>query len=230
MDEVSNHTVHPIVRVLICDDHHLIRQALRAVIEGELDMEVVGEAADGEDAVAKAADLRPDAVIMDIQMPKLSGIEATRRIKEMLPNAIILVLTVHDSNEHVLRILGAGASGYLTKSIISDEIPTAIRAATRGECILSENILKTLVQYVSGFPTTKHFSQAKGITVRELEVLRLVANGLSNKAIALSLDLSENTIKKYMMSIFVKLGVTSRTEAISYARKLNLLDLVDNEL
>ena len=155
MDERSSRSANKPIRVLIADDHDLIRQALRTVIDEEPDMEVVGEASDGEQAVTKALELQPDAVLMDIQMPKLSGVEATERIKRQLPEVIVLVLTVHDSNEYILRILEAGASGYLTKGIISKDIPAAIRAAINGESILSEEILRKLLTYALRYPTSQ---------------------------------------------------------------------------
>ncbi len=211
-------------RVLIADDHDLIRQALRAVIDDEPDMEVIGEACDGEQAVAMALELRPDAMVMDIQMPKLSGVEATGRIKKALPDVTILVLTVHDSNEYILRILEAGASGYLTKGIISKDIPAAIRAAMSGESILSEEILRKLLAYALRYPTRQQVQEAPAtLTDRETEILELVAQGASNKVIASKLDLSQNTVKKYMMGIFAKLGATSRTGAVISAQQIGLL-------
>lgn len=211
-------------RVLICDDHDLIRQALRTVINSEPDMQVVGEASDGGQAVALARDLRPDAVVMDIEMPELSGIEATRAIKELLPGATILVLTVHNDYEYILSVLEAGASGYLTKGIISNEIPSAIRGAMSGESILSEEILKRLLTYARQSQAAGNPSPAvPDLTERELELLRLTAKGYSNKTISRELGLSENTVKKYMMSVFAKLGVRSRTAAVITAQQIGLL-------
>jgi two-component system response regulator DegU len=211
-------------RVLIADDHDLIRQALRAVIDDEPDMEVIGEACDGEQAVALALELKPDAVVMDIQMPKLSGVEATGRIKKLLPDVIILVLTVHDSNEYILRILEAGASGYLTKGIISKDIPSAIRAAIGGESILSEEILRKLLDYALRYPTRQPTLDTQTtLTERETEILELLAQGASNKIIASKLGLSQNTVKKYVMAVFAKLGATSRTGAVINAQQMGLL-------
>lgn len=212
------------IRVLISDDHELIRQALHTVIDNEPDMEVIGEADDGEQAVKLATELKPDAVVMDIQMPKLSGVEATRRIKEILPDVIILVLTVHDSNEYILRILEAGATGYLTKGIISKDIPNAIRSAINGESILSKEILEKLLKYALRYPTKKEVvDTGRNFTDREWEILELVAQGASNKTIASELNLSQNTVKKYMMDIFCKLGANSRTAAVIRAQQIGLL-------
>jgi DNA-binding NarL/FixJ family response regulator len=226
MDEIRVSTDPRKIRVLISDDHDLIRQALRTVINNELDMEVIGEATDGEQAVAFAATLKPDAVVMDIQMPKMSGIEATKRIKGIVPETVILVLTVHDSNEYILRILDAGASGYLTKGIISKDIPIAIRSAINGESILSEEILKKLLQYALRYPSKKEVLDAEThLTDRELEILELVARGVGNKTIAIELGLSQNTVKKYMMGIFDKLGADSRTAAVINAQQIGLLSM-----
>ena len=224
MDRSEAHRPSPIIRVLIADDHDLIRQALRTVISNEPDMEVVGEAADGAQAVAMATRLNPDVVVMDIEMPNMSGVEATRQIKEVLPSAIIIVLTVHDSNEYILRILEAGATGYLTKTVISKDIPAAIRSALKGESILSEDILKKLLAYALRYPTRPHVATDESpLTERELDILRLVAQGASNKVIAAQLDLTENTVKKYMMNIFAKVRATSRTAAVINAQQIGLL-------
>jgi DNA-binding NarL/FixJ family response regulator len=225
MEAAAQKTGSGRARVLIADDHDLIRQALRAVIDEEPDMEVIGEACDGEQAVAMALELKPDAMVMDIQMPKLSGVEATGRIKKLLPDVTILVLTVHDSNEYILRILEAGASGYLTKGIISKDIPAAIRAAINGESILSEEILRKLINYALRYPTRQQQAEETPTTLteRETEILQLVAQGASNKVIASELNLSQNTIKKYMMGIFAKLGATSRTGAVISAQQIGLL-------
>lgn len=225
MDGSSGKPCDKPIRVLIADDHDLIRQALRAVIDDEPDMQVIDEASNGEEAVAKALELKPDAVLMDIQMPKLSGVEATGRIKKQLPDVIVVVLTVHDSNEYILRILEAGASGYLTKGIISKDIPAAIRAAISGESILSEEILRKLLTYALRYPTRQQMPEEipTTLTEREAEILELVAQGASNKVIAGELNLSQNTVKKYMMGIFTKLGATSRTGAVINAQQIGLL-------
>lgn len=226
VDEVADQEPTRKIRVLICDDHDLIRQSLRSVIDNEDDMEVVGEAADGEEAVESASTLRPDAVVMDIEMPRLSGIEATERIKRVLPDMVILVLTVHESSEFVLRILEAGANGYITKGIITREIPNAIRSAVGGESILSEEVLKKLLDYALRYRKETDLSEnvASALTAREIAMLKLVARGESNKSIGRHLALSENTVKKNMMGIFAKLGVKSRATAVIAVQKIGLLD------
>jgi len=213
-------------RVLIADDHRFIRQALRSCLDKEQDMEVIGEATDGEQAVALSAELSPDVVIMDIEMPVLNGLEATRQIRKVSPGTIILVLTVHDDREYILHILEAGAAGYLTKKAMGKEIACAIRAVTSGESILSEDIMKQLLAYAFRYPTEPVvLDHGEKLTAREIQVLELVAKGASNKAIAEALDLSLNTVKKYLMGIFDKLHAGSRTSAVINAQRAGLISM-----
>jgi NarL family two-component system response regulator LiaR len=216
-------------RVLICDDHRLIRQALRDIINRQSDMEVVAEASDGQEAVLLAQNLKPTAILMDIEMPLLSGVDATRRIRDLLPEAIVIALTVHDSAEYVLGILEAGATGYLTKSAMSGDVPAAIRAAIRGESILSRESLQKLTAYVSQYVCVPTFDSCKPrLTIREREMLNMVARGCSNKMIASYFNYTENTVKKYMKIIFDKLDVRSRTAAVMVAQSQGLLQLDDS--
>lgn len=214
------------IRVLIADDHKFIRQALRSCLDKEQDMEVIGEATDGEQAVRLSAQLRPDAIIMDIEMPVLNGLEATRQIRKVSPDTIILVLTVHDDREYILQILEAGAAGYLTKKAMGKEIACAIRAVIGGESILSQDIMKQLLTYASRYlaqPVV--LDHGEKLTAREIQVLELVAKGASNKAIAQTLDLSLNTVKKYLMGIFDKLQASSRTSAVINAQRAGLISI-----
>lgn len=200
------------IRVLIADDHALVREGTREILEREGDLEVVGEAADGEETVALAAELRPDVVVVDIGMPVLSGVEATRRIKMDHPEIGILVLTVHDDDPYVYAILEAGAAGYLLKDIHGSQLVEAVRSVRAGEGVLHPAIArKVLGRFRKSMPPGQDFEP---LTKRELEVLRLAARGMSNKEIAAELDLSARTVQVHLGRVFRKLRVASRTEAV----------------
>jgi NarL family two-component system response regulator LiaR len=226
----SNHHKSNKARIILVDDHPLLREALRNVLEKQHDFEVIAEASDGEEAVKLATKLIPDVVIMDISMPKLSGLEATRQIKAKRPTITILVLTVHSDNEHILSILQAGAGGYLTKSVYGAEVVNAVRALVHGETVLSPSVSQQIIKYASQH-ITKPLSLDTGdkLTNRELEILRLVAKGISNKDIALRLGLSLRTVKGYLVDLFLKLNVASRTEAAIVSLRKGILTLNDLE-
>jgi two-component system response regulator DegU len=214
------------IKILIADDHELMRRALRYVLESETDMTIVAEATDGEQAVNYTSKLRPDVVIMDIQMPKIDGIEATKKIKEIAPETIVLVLTAFDDSEYILSILEAGASGYLTKNVVGTEIPNAVRAVIRGDSMLSQMVMKRLLGYALRYPTKKVvLKNGDVLTSTEITILRLIAQGASNKNIAAELDLTLNTVKKYTVSIYEKLGAHSRTEAVLNAQRAGLISI-----
>ena len=216
------------VTIMLADDHPLLREALRNVLEKEPDFEIVAEASDGEETVRLATEIIPHVVIMDISMPKISGLEATRQIKAKCPSIAVLVLTVHDDSEHILSILEAGAAGYLTKSVFGKEVINAVRGVASGETVLaplvSEKIIKHALRYAA-----KPVSLGLGekITGRELEILRLAAYGMSNKDIAERLELSLRTVKGYLQEVFSKLNVTSRTEAVITALRSGIITLDD---
>ena len=214
------------LKVLIADDHPLVREALHRALDGEGDIEVVAEASDGEEAVKLASELKPDVVVMDIVMPKLNGIEATRRIKEIAPNIAILILTAYDDDEYVLGLLDAGAAGYLLKSVRGRDLVRAIRAIRSGESVLHPNIIAKLLKRVMAVPTEAQKSQEL-LSERESEILKLVAMGMSNREIAGKLFLSERTIKAHLSNIFNKLNVASRSEAIIQGLKWGLVTLED---
>jgi two-component system, NarL family, response regulator LiaR len=218
------------IRILIADDHPLMREALIGFLERQADFKVVAAAKDGEEALKLVGELMPDIVLMDISMPGMNGLEATRQIKAKYPQIAILVLTVHTDRGHVLGILEAGAAGYLTKSVFGDEIITAIRSVIAGEAVLTPSILQQIVKIAPHKINTCVKLDARQMpTARELEILRLAANGMSNKDIALKLNVSVRTIKSYLAVIFAKLGVGSRTEAVIAGLKAGLLTLDDIE-
>ncbi len=216
------------IRVMICDDHALFRRGLVMVLESEDGIEVVGEAEDGEQAIARVEDLAPDVVLMDVRMPRVSGIEATRAIAERMPAAKILMLTVSDEEEDLYDAIKAGATGYLLKEISIEEVATAIRAVVGGQSLISPSMAsKLLTEFTS---LTKRADERQAVptprlTDRELEVLKLVAEGMSNREIAVELFISENTVKNHVRNILEKLHLHSRMEAVVYAVREKLLDL-----
>jgi DNA-binding NarL/FixJ family response regulator len=214
--------------VLIADDHPLVREALHRALEVEEDMKLVGEASDGEEAVKLASELKPNIVVMDIVMPKVNGIEATRKIKEVAPDTAILILTAYDDEEYVLGLLDAGAAGYLLKSARGRDLVGAIRAIRAGESVLHPNIIARLLKRATVAPVKDN--RAPGLlSEREAEVLRLVALGMSNKEVADELFLSQRTVKAHLTSVFNKLNVASRSEAIVKGLQWGLVTLENTE-
>jgi len=206
------------ITVLLADDHVLLRQGTRELLEREEDLKVIGEAGDGEEAVRLAQDLHPHVVIMDIAMPKLNGIEATRRIKEMQPDSAVLILSAYDDDQYVFAILEAGAAGYLLKDVPSQELVEAIRAVHAGESILHPIIArKVLNRFASPQGPGVLGVQSDQLSEREMEVLKLAAQGISNMEIAEELALSVRTIQGHLSNIFSKMQVGSRTEAVIQA-------------
>jgi len=216
------------IRLIIADDHPLVREALRNSLDKQPDFKVVAEAENGEDAVELATQLKPDVVLMDIGMPILNGLEATRSIKERCPAINILVFTVHNDIEHILGILQAGASGYLTKSAYSEEVVNTIRALVLGETVLSSNVYKQVFKYINQHqvPAVK-LEMGERLSSRELEVLKFVAKGVANKEIAARLGISLRTVKGYLADIFLKLGAASRTEAITVSLRKGIISIDD---
>lgn len=203
------------IRVLIADDHPVLREGMRQLLIKEPDLDVVGMVGDGAEAVRLAGELTPDVVLMDIVMPQLSGVEATRGIKEVSPSTAVLPLTAYDDERYVVGLLEAGAAGYLLKSSSAREIVEAIRTVHSGESVLHPSATARLLARALRHPaqTSSPTTQAP-LTERELEVLNLAAHGMGNKEIAEKLDLSVPTVKAHLVNIFNKMGVGSRTEAV----------------
>jgi DNA-binding NarL/FixJ family response regulator len=216
------------IRVLVVDDHALFRRGLEIVLAAEEDIQVVGEAGDGAEAVDKAADLLPDIILMDVRMPKRGGIEACTSIKEVAPSAKIIMLTISDEEADLYDAIKAGAMGYLLKEISIEEVASAIRAVHGGQSLISPSMAsKLLNEFASMIKRGDERQQlpAPRLTDREMEVLRLVAKGLNNRDIAKQLFISENTVKNHIRNILEKLQLHSRMEAVVYAVREKLLEI-----
>jgi DNA-binding NarL/FixJ family response regulator len=224
----SNTIVEQGLRVLIVDDHALFRRGLQMVLKQEKDIEVVGEAGDGHEAVDKAQELMPDVILMDVRMPRRSGIEATQQIKDLLPHVKILMLTISDEEADLYDAIKAGASGYLLKEISIDEVADAIRSVWQGQSRISPSMAaKLLTEFAAMSKRADERQQlpAPRLTDREMEVLKLVAQGLNNRDIAKELFISENTVKNHIRNILEKLHLHSRMEAVVYAVREKLLEI-----
>lgn len=255
------------IRVLICDDHAVVREGTRRLLEEEPDIEVVGEASDGLEAIEKAGELSPHVVAMDISMPRMNGIEATRHIKEKNPSIQVLALTAYDDFAYVARLLENGATGYILKSARADELVTAIRATASGDSVLDQGVAREVFSRIarrgnrsrpsvitppeeecespdggvrpedrrhhaagarlSERPAAHPKMDRDALTAKETEVLRFVSRGLSNKEIASRMRVSPRTVQAHLASVFSKLGVASRTEAVVSALKSGLLSRDD---
>lgn len=216
------------IGILVVDDHPLLREAMRNVFEQHQDMEVLGEAGDGEEAIKLSSELKPDIVIMDIVMPKLSGIEATKQIRKVSPTTAVLILTAYDDDRYVVGLLEAGAAGYLLKSARSQVLVDAVRTVCAGESVLHPAIVAKILKY--GLRMKAESDEQKTeekLSDRELEVLKLAAKGMSNKDIAEELFLSIRTVKAHLSAIFSKMGVASRTEAVVKGAREGWLMLPD---
>ncbi len=216
------------IRVLLADDHAVVREGTRQLLEREPDLEVVGEAADGVEAVDLAKRAHPDVAIIDIAMPNMNGIEATRHIKTDRPATAVLILTAYDDDQYIFALLEAGAAGYLLKNVHGRELVDAVRAVHGGESVLHPRVArKVLDRFASAKSKPKPANLPEQLSEREMEVLRLAARGLSNKDIARELVLSVRTVQAHLGNIFNKMGVGSRTEAVIYGLKEGWLTLED---
>jgi NarL family two-component system response regulator LiaR len=216
------------IKVIIADDHFLYRAGTRSVIEQEKDMEVIGEAGDGEEAIRLVNRLHPHVVLMDIAMPGVNGIEATRRIKADYPAAAVLILTAYDNDQYIAALLEAGAAGYLLKDVGGNDLVNAIRAVHSGEDVFHPAVARKVFGRfgVTGRESEQAVSPVE-LSDREMEILRLAAHGLSNRDIALRLHLSRRTVQAHLANIFRKMNVGSRTEAVLRALRNGWLNLDD---
>ncbi|MFC5214446.1 response regulator [Streptomyces coerulescens] len=208
------------IRVVIADDQQMVRQGFSVLLNTKPDIDVIGQAVDGMDAVAKVAELGPDVVLMDIRMPELGGIEATRRITTTDPHIKVLVLTTFDLDEYVYEALRAGASGFLLKDASADQLAEAVRVVAAGDALLAPGITRRLIGEfcrMDGRPRTPLKARVADLTERETEVLALIAQGLSNAEIAERLVVAEQTVKTHVGRILVKLGLRDRTQAAVFA-------------
>ncbi len=216
------------IKVLIADDHRVVREGLSAILKTKENIDVVGEAQDGQEAVEKARTLVPDVILMDVSMPRMGGVEATRIVKREFPHIGIIALTMYEEQQYIFDLVRAGATGYLLKDTDSAQIVAAIRAVYRGESLIHPSVASKILAEFS------LLAQRKGkkpgwvehdLTDREITVLRLVADGKTNKEIANSLDLSEKTVKNHVRNIFHKLQVYDRTQAAILAIRKGLIEL-----
>jgi NarL family two-component system response regulator LiaR len=216
------------ITILLADDHVLVREGTRELLAHEEDMEVVGEAGDGEEAVRLTADLHPHVVIMDIAMPRLNGIEATKQIKAIHPDSAILILSAYDDDQYVFALLEAGAAGYLLKDVPAQELVGAIRAVNAGESILHPAVARKVINRFAS-PPVRAATEAEldQLSEREMEVLKLAAKGMTNVEIAKELVLSVRTVQGHLSNIFSKMQVGSRTEAVIQALRRGWFTLED---
>jgi DNA-binding NarL/FixJ family response regulator len=207
------------IRVVLADDHAVVRKGIREFLEASGNIRVVAEAADGEEAVALVAQHAPDVAVLDVQMPGLTGIEATRRIKAEFPGVRVLILTAYDDDPYIFALLQAGASGYVLKTADSSELVNAVRAVFRGESALDPAVAQKVVQQLTSGRPLGAQSTVEPLTEREIEVLHMAAKGLTNKAIGQALGISDRTVQGHLANIYGKLGTGSRTEAVTEALK-----------
>jgi len=215
-------------KIIIADDHAMLREGMRELLEQEKDFELVGEAADGEEAVKLAGELKPDIVIMDIVMPKLNGVEATKQIKQVSPATAILILTAYSDIRYIIGLLEVGACGYLLKNSPGKDVVKAIREIRAGESVLDPEVTRKLVQRLASLSKTQDEREVTGqLTSRETEILKWASRGLSNKEMSEKLFISLRTVKAHMTNIFNKLGCSSRTDAIIKGLKQGYINLDD---
>lgn len=213
------------IRLLLVDDHAVVRTGLRMMLEGESDIEIVGEAENASEALNQISLLQPEVVLMDIGLPDMSGIDATRNIKQLAPNTAVVALTIHEDEEYFFKMLEAGASGYVPKRAAPEELITAIRVTAQGEVYLYPSLAKLLVSdYLLQSNQPKKQATLDGLTPREYQVLTLLADGASNVAIAEQLSISPKTVARHRENIMGKLNLHSRSELVKYAIRKGIIE------
>jgi len=208
--------------VLIADDQTLFRSGLARLLDEDPRVEIVGQAVDGADAVRQAIKLKPDVVLMDLKMPNVDGVEATRQIRAQLPDMKILILTTFDADNHVLQALEAGVSGYVLKDSVAEAIVTSIQAVVSGERVMAGAVANRVLDMLTGAATPKEFYD--GLTTREVEILKLLATGMANKQIAFRLKISEKTVRNHVSNMYQKLNIYDRSQAVLYAVRKGLVE------
>lgn len=216
----------PRIRVLLVDDHRILREGLRALLDDQPGVQVVGEASDGEEAVAQVAALHPDVVIMDMVMPRRNGIQATAEIHRRYPESRVLILSMYDDEEYVQQVIRAGAAGYALKGIAADDLLRAVDEVHRGESFLHPSVAAKLIQdYVRHVPAVDRADEQDHLTARERQVLKLIAEGNTNQEVAELLLLSKKTVESHRTSIMRKLDVHDVTELVKYALRTGLITI-----
>lgn len=213
------------IRILLVDDHTILRDGLRTLLENEPDLKVIGEAEDGRQAVTLACQHDPDVVLMDIAMPLLNGLEATRQIKRQCPKAKVLILSMHDNEEYIRQALEAGAMGYILKDAAAKELINAIRDVYRGEAVLSPAVTRLVIEDYLRWGGIRPAEDAEGLSPREREVLQLIAEGHTNKQIAEILSISIKTVQAHRTSLMQKLDLHDRGELIKYAIQKKIIEI-----
>ena len=213
------------IRVLLADDHTILRDGIRALLEDQADIDVIGEAEDGISTVKMTAQLQPDVVVMDIAMPLLNGLEATRQIQRDTPQAKVLILTMHENEEYIRQVLAAGALGYVLKDAAARDLLSAIRSVYHGEAVLSPAITRLVIEDYLRWGDIRPPDTSNGLTPREREVLQLIAEGYTNKDIAEILCLSVKTIQSHRTNLMSKLDLHDRGELIKYAIQKKIIDI-----
>lgn len=214
------------IRLMLADDHVVVRSGLRMLLQAHSDIEIVGEAENGREAIEKVKVLHPDVILMDVQMPDINGIQATKRIKEVSPATAVLALTMHEDDHYFFEMLHAGASGYVPKRAAPDELVNAVRAVNEGGVFLYPSLQKRLVKdYLQRAESGDHLMVQDDLTPRELEVLTLIAEGLTNPEIAEELVISVKTVDRHRENIMRKLNLHSRIDLVKYAIKMGLIEL-----